>query len=179
MIYWDNITSPDNHWQSRWQSLKMSGLCIIQLMTFVLKTDWFTGPDVNHPSRAEAGVYRQTSNVSRTLEGNKIVDHSDVVGAAPVQLHLHSRLNTLLQWIRQRQLQDPTRNIQVLGFGAPCIRELTVYTLSQCYDSWCSGSFWHQTSSSQGFNYIEQVGLRLQRRRIWTTRTLPSFTKKW
>ena len=28
--------------------------------------------------------YRQTSNISRTLVDNKIVDHSDVVGAAPV-----------------------------------------------------------------------------------------------
>ena len=28
--------------------------------------------------------YRKTSNISRTLEGNKIVDHSDVVGASPV-----------------------------------------------------------------------------------------------
>ena len=28
--------------------------------------------------------YRQTSNISRTLLGNKIVDHSDVVGASPV-----------------------------------------------------------------------------------------------
>ena len=27
--------------------------------------------------------YRQVSNVRRTLVGNKIVDHSDVVGAAP------------------------------------------------------------------------------------------------
>ena len=27
--------------------------------------------------------YRKTSNISRTLEGNKIVDHSDVVGASP------------------------------------------------------------------------------------------------
>ena len=27
--------------------------------------------------------YRQTSNISRTLVGNKIVDHSDVVGASP------------------------------------------------------------------------------------------------
>ena len=29
-------------------------------------------------------TYRQVSNISRTLEGNKIVDHSDVVGASPV-----------------------------------------------------------------------------------------------
>ena len=29
-------------------------------------------------------TYRKTSNISRTLMGNKIVDQSDVVGAAPV-----------------------------------------------------------------------------------------------
>ena len=28
-------------------------------------------------------VYRKTSNVSRTLLGKEIVDHSDVVGASP------------------------------------------------------------------------------------------------
>ena len=28
--------------------------------------------------------YRKTSNISRTLAGNKIVDHSDVIGASPV-----------------------------------------------------------------------------------------------
>ena len=33
------------------------------------------------PSEAE---YRQVSNISRTLVGNWIVDHSDVVGASPV-----------------------------------------------------------------------------------------------
>ena len=30
------------------------------------------------------GIYRQVSNIRRTLVGNKIVDHSDVVGASPV-----------------------------------------------------------------------------------------------
>ena len=34
-----------------------------------------------HYSRYE---YRQTSNINRTLVDNKIVDHSDVVGASPV-----------------------------------------------------------------------------------------------
>ena len=29
-------------------------------------------------------VYRITSNIKRALVGNKIVDHSDVVGASPV-----------------------------------------------------------------------------------------------
>ena len=28
--------------------------------------------------------YRKTSDISRTLEGNKIVDNSDVVGASPI-----------------------------------------------------------------------------------------------
>ena len=31
-----------------------------------------------------SGTYRQISNTSSTLTGNKIVDHSDVVGASPV-----------------------------------------------------------------------------------------------
>ena len=43
-------------------------------------------------------------------------------------LHIRSRLNTWLQWIRQRHLQDETRNILVLGFGAAYIRGLTVTT---------------------------------------------------
>ena len=29
-------------------------------------------------------IYRQSSNISRTLARNKTVDHSDVVGASPV-----------------------------------------------------------------------------------------------
>ena len=29
-------------------------------------------------------IYRKTSNISRTLAGNKIVDNSHVVGASPV-----------------------------------------------------------------------------------------------
>ena len=34
--------------------------------------------------RYEEKNYRKTSNISHTLVGNKIVDHSDVVGASPV-----------------------------------------------------------------------------------------------
>ena len=33
---------------------------------------------------SEHGMYRQTSNISRTLLANKITDHSDVVGAGSV-----------------------------------------------------------------------------------------------
>ena len=35
-------------------------------------------------SRCFFVLYRKTSNISRTLVGNKIVDNSDVVGASPV-----------------------------------------------------------------------------------------------
>ena len=59
-------------------------------------------------------IYRQIFSTSRTLVGNWIVDRSDVVGASPVgtvQLHLHSRLNTWIQWIGQKQLQDVTISI--------------------------------------------------------------------
>ena len=69
----------------------------------------------------------QTSNISRTLIGNNIVDHSGVVGASPVQLHLHSRFNTCLQLIGHGQLQDDTRIIQVFLFGASYIRCITVH----------------------------------------------------
>ena len=37
-----------------------------------------------HVDRDVCHHYRQVSNISRTLVGNKIVDHSDVVGASPV-----------------------------------------------------------------------------------------------
>ena len=36
-----------------------------------------------HPNKPNI-TYRKTSNISRILIGNKIVDHSNVVGASPV-----------------------------------------------------------------------------------------------
>ena len=49
--------------------------------------------------------------------------------SALLQLHLHPRLNTWFQWIGQRQLQDETRNIYVLGLGAPYIIDFAVYQI--------------------------------------------------
>ena len=43
-----------------------------------------TRPNFHISSRVVDLQYRQVSNISRTLVGNKIVDHSDVVGAPPV-----------------------------------------------------------------------------------------------
>ena len=42
--------------------------------------------------------------------------------SALLQLHLYSQLNTWLQWIERKQLQEGTRNIKVLGFGATYTR---------------------------------------------------------
>ena len=46
-----------------------------------------------------------------TLVGNKIIDHSDEVRASPVSAAPTTPLNTWLQWIEQRQLQDKNRNM--------------------------------------------------------------------
>ena len=41
--------------------------------------------EINHISKfRDNDIYRKTSNISRTLVGNEIVDHSDVVGASPI-----------------------------------------------------------------------------------------------
>ena len=61
-------------------------------------------------------MYHKTANIRYILVVNKIVDHSDVVGASLLKLHLHYRLVTWLQFIEQRHMQDETRNISALGF---------------------------------------------------------------
>ena len=43
-----------------------------------------------------------------------------------LQLHLRSLLNAWLQWIGQRQLQDETRSIYFLLFGASYSRDIMV-----------------------------------------------------
>ena len=66
----------------------------------------------------------------RTWLENKINDHSDVVGASPVGAaptpYLHYGLNTWLQCMGQRQLQDEMRNISDLCFSATYITDVTV-----------------------------------------------------
>ena len=46
----------------------------------LLKRYWMFGHEIEHLNRN----YRKTSNISCTVVGNKIIDHSDVVGALPV-----------------------------------------------------------------------------------------------
>ena len=42
------------------------------------------GADIYAYIRLSQSIHRQVSNIRRTLVVNKIVDHSDVVGASPV-----------------------------------------------------------------------------------------------
>ena len=75
---------------------------IFTAQSFLFKNIGQDTPWLTHKDQ----IYRQVSNIRRTLEGDKIVDHS-----ALLHLHLHSQLNTWLQWVGQRQLHDETRII--------------------------------------------------------------------
>ena len=69
-----------------------------------------------HHWMEQYSTYRQTSNISCTLVGNKIVDHLDVVGASPagtapttssfLTKHLAS-----MDWAEKQQLLDELRNL--------------------------------------------------------------------
>ena len=62
------------------------------------------------------------SNIRRTLEGNIIVGHSDVVGASPVQLHL----DLAPSFIGLGKANCKTRQ-GTFKFGASYIIDFTVY----------------------------------------------------
>ena len=71
-------------------------------------------------------MYRQVSNISRTLLGNKIVDHSDVVGASPVgaapttSSFSTSHLASLLDWAKTTARRDEKQ----LSMGIWCCLEI-------------------------------------------------------
>ena len=73
--------------------------------------------------------YRQVSNERHTLVGNKIVDHSDVVGASPVGAALiTSSFSTYhlasMDWAKTTARRDEKH--LCLGIGASYIRDLMV-----------------------------------------------------
>ena len=70
--------------------------------------------------------YRQNSNIRCTLVGTEIVDHSDVVVSALLQLHLHARLNTWVQWIGPKTTARWDETHLSFGIGAPYIRDMSV-----------------------------------------------------
>ena len=59
---------------------KVAFHCILYMCAYMLDfiLSW------SNPNKSSLNAYSQTSNIKGTLVGNKIVDHSDVVGASPV-----------------------------------------------------------------------------------------------
>ena len=64
--------------------------------------------------------------------------------SALLQLHLHSPINTWLQWIGQRQLQDETRNVWALVFGATYTGGLTVCNANRPDHCWFKRAILHR-----------------------------------
>ena len=58
-----------------WKDSIIESLNVVSVVNMKQWSTWFGGHCLN---------YRKTSNIRRTLVGNKIVDHSDVVSASPV-----------------------------------------------------------------------------------------------
>ena len=77
--------------------------------------------------------YCKSPNISCNWVGNKIVNHL----SALLQLHLNFRLNIWLQWTGQRQLQDRTRIISVLGFVASYITDVMVCEIMNISQPYC------------------------------------------
>ena len=70
-------------------TVRRNGPCILLVHKFddVMRFTWYSAIICRHPETFlwhNSYMYRKTSNIRRTLVGNKIVDHSDVVGASPV-----------------------------------------------------------------------------------------------
>ena len=89
-------------------------------------------------------TYRKTSNIRRTWEGNKIVDHSDVVGASPVGAapttssfstdHLSS-----MDWAKTTVRRD--ENHSRFGIWCSYIRDLMVLSSNGSISghvAWCT-----------------------------------------
>ena len=84
-------------------------------------------------------TYRKVSDIRRTLVGNKIVDHSDAVGASPVGAapttssfttwHLAS-----MDWAKTTAIRDEKH--LCLGIRASYIRDLTVFSMCALSKQW-------------------------------------------
>ena len=82
---WD--TSLQSNTVSHWLDANLGISPAIYSFMCILQVD-YTVPGYRSPPPVSEvrfpEIYRKTSNIRLTLVGNKIVDHSDVVGASPV-----------------------------------------------------------------------------------------------
>ena len=79
-------------------------------------------------------TYRQTSNISCTLIDNKIVDHSDIIGASPVGAAPTTYIFILdltpgFNGMGKDNCKMRRQTFKFLGFGVTYTRGLTVYPL--------------------------------------------------
>ena len=115
---------------------------------------------VHQGSRRITNIYREVSNISRTLVGDAIVDHSDVhvAGASPVggaPTTFSSSTYSWLQGIRQMKPQDTTIIFQVLRLGMAYIRDFTVFSAMMILYLYFQGSIFRQISIFYS-NYVFQ-----------------------
>ena len=106
----------DIHWLER-------HCCLVSVVAMLYAVFCYIGPDYTE-CLLYYSLYHQTSNKWHTLVDNEFIDHSNVV--------FHSRLNTWLQLIGQRQLEDEMRNINVFGFDSRILE-------AWWYSFWSSG----------------------------------------
>ena len=65
-------------------SFKIDVACLFFLSFYNYKTTAKEKPDMACFKTAAYNTYHETSNISRTLAGNKILDHSEAVGSWPL-----------------------------------------------------------------------------------------------
>ena len=59
-------------------------IAVLVYNTEIVASELYRGHHSSHSWRIITINYRQTSNIKRTLVGNEIVNHSDVIGASPL-----------------------------------------------------------------------------------------------
>ena len=128
-------------------------------------------------------ICRQTFNIRNSLIGNTFVDHSDVVGAALVQIHRFApaRLDTCLLWIGQRQLPYETRIIKfrdLVHLISDILRLYKKYDRRNLSTKMCMVHFvvllWYVfngfTNIRKGYAYFTRAGSHGCRKSQWINR---------
>ena len=133
---WSKFHQNDNT-LFQWLKLEQDDIfnCILLNENHYILTDismTFVSEDLTNNKWAliQVNHYRKVSNIRRTLVGDKIVDHWDVVGAAPIgAAPTTSSFSTAhvasMDWAKITA--NEMRNVYVWALGALYIRELTVF----------------------------------------------------
>ena len=113
------------------------------------------------PGQDDKLAYRQSCNIRGSLVGNKIVDHSDVVGASPIGAAPTTSSVSIwnmssVDWTNWRQLQDEARNNLLLGVGATYFTGFTV-VLTRPMTANCLVSSVGSLSMTRPLNIVSQT----------------------